>query len=446
MNEHMNHGGRVPHPTFLRAVIVWIKIGLLSFGGPAGQIALMHRELVDRRRWVSDRRFLHALNYCMLLPGPEAQQTATYIGWLLHGWRGGVAAGLLFVLPGALLMLAISYVYVWFGQVSVIGALFYGLKAAVLAIVASAVLRIGKKVLKNPVMWSIAALSFIAIFFFHSPFPLIILSALLIGLLFGRMYPRVFDITRPHEGSADASTQGYAVSDENSGAMSAPTIAGTLFTACLWLVIWLAPLVLCLGLLGRGHVLADQAVFFSKAALVTFGGAYAVLPYVAQVAVEVKGWLTAAQMMDGLGLAETTPGPLILVLQYVGFMGGWNAPGSVSPAVMAALASILTSWMTFAPGCLFIFIGGPWIERAHGNLHLATALSAVTAAVVGVILNLAIWFGWHLIAPSPGVIDWIPPIAGLAFFAALQFLRWDVIRIVLAGAALGLVLHLLGLR
>jgi len=435
------------HPTFLQALKTWLKIGLLSFGGPAGQIALMHTELVEKLKWVSDRRFLHAMNYCMLLPGPEAQQTAIYIGWLLHRKWGGVAAGVLFVLPGALLMLVISYVYVTFGHVPVIGSVFYGLKIAVMAIVASAVVRIGNRVLKNPVMWLLSALSFVSIFFLGVPFPVIILSALLIGLIFGRIFPAIFDITKGHKSYGGGENPGgYVISDDGPNGISRPTCSGTICTAVIWSVIWLAPLLVCLRLLGWDHILTQQGIFFSKVAMVTFGGAYAVLPYVAQYAVEVREWLTAAQMMDGLGLAETTPGPLILVLQFVGFMGGWNHPADMSPLMTATLAAGVTSWMTFMPGCLFIFVGAPFIEQTHGNLNLTTALSAVTAAVVGVVLNLAVWFAWNIIKPDATTFNWLPLVAGAVFLFIIQRWRWDVLKVVGAGAVLGLVLHVAGIQ
>jgi len=435
------------HPTFFQALKIWLKVGLLSFGGPAGQIALMHTELVDKLKWISDRRFLHAMNYCMLLPGPEAQQTAIYIGWLLHRRWGGVVAGALFVLPGALLMLGISYVYVTYGHVPVIESVFYGLKIAVMAIVASAVVRIGSRVLKNPVMWLLSAASFTAIFFLGVPFPVIIITALLIGLVFGRMYPKIFDITKGHKSHGEGAASGnFVISDEGDSRISRPTLMGTIYTAVIWLVVWLAPLMVCLRYLGWDHILTQQGLFFSKAALVTFGGAYAVLPYVAQYAVEVREWLTAAQMMDGLGLAETTPGPLILVLQFVGFMGGWNHPAEMSPLMTATIAAGLTSWMTFMPGCLFIFVGAPFIEQTHGNLKLTTALSAVTAAVVGVVLNLAVWFAWNIIRPDSGAIDWLPLIGGVVFFFMIQRWKWDVLRVVGAGAALGMVLHVTGIH
>ena len=427
------------HPTFSEAILVWIKIGLLSFGGPTGQIGLMHRELVEKRRWVSDGRFLHALNYCMLLPGPEAQQLAIYIGWLLHRVRGGIVAGVLFVVPGALLMWLISVVYVSYGDVPLIAAVFYGLKPAVMAIVAAAVLRIGTKALKNPVMWSISALAFVAIFFYAVPFPLIIFSAGLIGLLGGRFYPGTFDITSGHGAKGPgALAETYVIGDAASEVMGRPTIARALLSVMIWSAIWVAPLLACWMVVGEDHILTREGIFFSKAALVTFGGAYAVLPYVAQEAVQTYHWLSAAQMMDGLGLAETTPGPLILVLQFVGFLGGWNDAGTMSPLLIATLGAAITSWVTFVPGFLFIFAGAPFVENSRSNLRLNTLLSAVTAAVVGVVLNLAVWFAWHVIRPAEGTYDFLALALGLAFFVALKWFKWDVLWVVGAGAVAGL--------
>ena len=427
------------HPTFSEAILVWIKIGLLSFGGPTGQIGLMHRELVEKRRWVSDGRFLHALNYCMLLPGPEAQQLAIYIGWLLHRVRGGIVAGVLFVVPGALLMWLISVVYVSYGDVPLIAAVFYGLKPAVMAIVAAAVLRIGTKALKNPVMWSISALAFVAIFFYAVPFPLIIFSAGLIGLLGGRFYPGIFDITSGHGAKGPgALAETYVIGDAASEVMGRPTMARALGSVMIWSAIWVAPLLACWMVVGEDHILTREGIFFSKAALVTFGGAYAVLPYVAQEAVQTYHWLSAAQMMDGLGLAETTPGPLILVLQFVGFLGGWNDAGTMSPLLIATLGAAITSWVTFVPGFLFIFAGAPFVENSRSNLRLNTLLSAVTAAVVGVVLNLAVWFAWHVIRPAEGTYDFLALALGLAFFVALKWFKWDVLWVVGAGAVAGL--------
>ncbi len=439
-------GNRPAAPSFWEGLKVWIKIGLLSFGGPAGQIGLMHTELVEKRRWISDRRFLHALNYCMLLPGPEAQQLAIYTGWLLHRVRGGVAAGALFVLPGALLMFAISWVYVAFGDVPVVKAVFYGLKAAVMAIVVAALIRIGRKILNLPLLWGVAAAAFVGIFFLNIPFPAIILGALVFGLVLGRWAPRFLDIPgNSGDVSADEGDPGYVITDAVSDRVAAPTSLRSMRTAAVWTAIWLAPLALCLAIFGRGHLLTEEGLFFGKAALVTFGGAYAVLPYVAQQAVEVHGWLSAAEMMDGLGLAETTPGPLILVLQFVGFLGGWAQPEGLSPLVMAALASVLTSWMIFIPGCLFIFVGAPYIERTRGNPLLNRALTAVTAAVVGVILNLALWFGWNVIVTEAEGFDAIALGLASVFFFLLYWRKWDVLPVVGLGAAAGLLLHLAGI-
>jgi chromate transporter len=433
--------GRAEHPTFRAALRVWIKIGLLSFGGPTGQIALMHRELVERLRWVSDARFLHALNYCMVLPGPEAQQLAIYTGWLLHRTRGGIAAGVLFVLPGALLLWLISYVYVTFGQVPAIEAVFYGLKAAVMAIVAAAMIRIARKALKNEVMWSISALAFAAIFFLGVPFPVIVIGAGLVGLLGGRFFPNKFDITLGH--GASAAPSGSVISDAVSANLPQPTLARTFGVGAAWLAIWFLPVLLVLLWLGPQHALLHEGLFFSKAAVVTFGGAYAVLPYVAQQAVEHHGWLSATQMMDGLGLAETTPGPLILVLQFVGFLGGWQQPGELSPLLAATVGAALTSWVTFVPGFLFIFVGAPHIERMRGNLRLTTALSAITAAVVGVMLNLAVWFGISVIFPEDGPADWFPVgVAVVAFIGLIRF-QWNVIPVVVGGGLLGLAYRVL---
>ncbi len=423
-------------PTFREALRVWMKIGLLSFGGPTGQIALMHEELVDRRRWVSDSRFLHALNYCMLLPGPEAQQLATYTGWLLHGRWGGIAAGVLFVLPGGLLLWAVSWVYCAHGDVAWIAAIFSGLKPAVLGLVAAAVLRIGKKALKNAVMWSVAAAAFAGIFFLKAPFPAMIAGAGLLGLIGGRRFERFFHVAGGH-GNASGAT----VIDDRA-TLARPAAAQTTRTVLSWLGIWAAPVALVWLILGPGHVLFQQGVFFSKAAVVTFGGAYAVLPYVAQQAVEVHGWVTAPQMLDGLGLAETTPGPLILVLQHVGFVGAWSNPAPFSPLLAATLGALLTTWCTFVPGFLFIFAGAPYIEALRGQKLLACALSTITAAVVGVVSNLAVWFALGVLAPAAGV-DWFALAVAAGAFAGLHWGRWNVIRVVLGCGLLGLAYRIL---
>jgi len=408
-------------PTLAQAARVWLRIGLLSFGGPTGQIALMHRELVETRPWIDDRRFLNALNYCMVLPGPEAQQLAVYIGWLMHGTRGGILAGALFVLPGALIMLAISIAYVWFGSIPAVDAAFDGLKPAVMALVAAALVRMGKKILGKRSLQIIAALSFIAIFFLKLPFPLVVLIALIFGWWQARDTSSGSTISTP-----DANT-----------ALAPKTFSKTISRCTAWLTIWLAPPTLCLALLGADHVLTRIGWFFSKAACVTFGGAYAVLPYVAQKAVETEAWLKPAQMMDGLALAETTPGPLVLVLQFVGFLGGWNEAGSLPPLLMACFAAFMASWCTFMPAFLFIFGGAPFIERAGTHPRLNQALSAVTAAVVGVILNLAVWFAWHTIKPDANTTHPPPLALAAVFFYLLHFRKWNILPTLALAATIG---------
>ncbi|MFN3944796.1 MAG: chromate efflux transporter [Allosphingosinicella sp.] len=379
---------------FGEAVAVWWRIALLSFGGPAGQIAVMHRILVEEKKWIGEERFLHALNYCMLLPGPEAQQLATYIGWLLHRTKGGLVAGGLFVLPGFVAIMALSWLYAIVGDVGPVAALFFGLKAAVLAIVLDAVRRIGGKALRNGVMVGIAAAALIAIFFFAVPFPIIILAAALIGWLGGRSGAAAFAPGGGHGpiggGVADAdSWLGEDVPEH-----ARPDLRHSLRISAAFLLLWLAPVVLLLAFLGRGNVFADIGLFFSQMAVVTFGGAYAVLAYVAQQAVEGYGWLRPGEMLDGLGMAETTPGPLIMVTQFVGFMGAARQ-GGMDPLLAGTLGGILATWVTFMPCFLWIFLGAPFSERLRGNRALGAAMTAITAAVVGVILNLAIWFGLH---------------------------------------------------
>lgn len=386
-------------PSLAEATRVWLKIGLLSFGGPAGQIALMHKELVDERRWIGERRFLHALNYCMLLPGPEAQQLATYIGWLMHRTIGGLIAGLLFILPGALVMWGLSLLYVLYRQVPLVDAIFFGVKAAVLAIVVEAGLRISKRALKNRAMVAIAIAAFLALFLLKAPFPLVILCAGLVGWLGNRWAPALFG-GGGHAGK-DGAPEFKGVVDLmfERGELShaEPSAGKALKVLALWLPLWLGPVVLLWALLGSGNVFTQIGAFFSAMAVVTFGGAYAVLAYVAQAAVETYGWLVAGEMVDGLGLAETTPGPLILVLQFTGFLAAWRGHGGLDPLVAGSLGGLLTVWVTFAPCFLWIFLGAPYIEALRGNKALSAALSAITAAVVGVIANLALWFGLHVL-------------------------------------------------
>jgi chromate transporter len=383
------------------ALRVWSRIAGLSFGGPAGQIAVMHRILVDEKRWISESRFLHALNYCMLLPGPEAQQLATYIGWLMHGTRGGLLAGGLFILPGIITIMALSWIYALYGNVGVVAGIFFGLKAAVLAIVLEAVVRISRRALKNTLLIAIAAAAFTAIFFFDAPFPIIILAAGFIGFIGGRAGWRAFP------SAADqrlAETYLPTALGDGPGSHRS-SFAHTLAVAGIWLLLWLAPVAVLIATLGDGNVFSEIAVFFSKMAMVTFGGAYAVLAYVAQQAVENYGWLKPGEMLDGLGMAETTPGPLIMVLQFVGFLAAFRQPGTLSPLVAGTLGGLLATWVTFAPCFLWIFLGAPYIETIRGNRALSAALSAITAAVVGVILNLAIWFCIHTIFAQVSRID-----------------------------------------
>ncbi len=378
--------------SFAEAFWVWVKVAIYSFGGPAGQIAVMHKLLVEEKRWVSESRFLHALNYCMLLPGPEAQQLATYIGWLLHKTKGGLVAGSLFVLPGFLSILLLSVLYAGFQEVTFVQALFFGLKPAVMAIVAEAVIRIGQRILKNSVMITLAGLSFIAIFFFNVPFPLIILVAGLIGYIGGRVWLEKFDIIKGRQVADDEETD-IVIAD--TAAHSRPSLTRTALILSLGLLFWFGPLLGIRLALGPESVFVDIGFFFSQAAVVTFGGAYAVLAYMAQQAVEVYGWLRPGEMLDGLGMAETTPGPLVQVVQFVGFMGAYRNPAPFSPLTAGILGSILTTWVTFVPCFIWIFLGAPYIEYLRGNKFLTTALSAITAAVVGVILNLAIWFSLY---------------------------------------------------
>jgi chromate transporter len=380
--------------SFGDAARVWVRVALLSFGGPAGQIAVMHRILVEEKHWISESRFLHALNYCMLLPGPEAQQLATYIGWLLHRTAGGIMAGGLFILPGVFAIMGLSYVYAAFGNVSYVEALFFGMKAAVLAIVIEALVRVGKRALRNNVMIALAAVAFVGIFFFAIPFPIIIIAAGLIGYLGVKSGRSEFAGSGHGNTTASEapSALGDAVPDH-----ARPNLVRTLRVSVLWAFLWLAPVAAVLIGLGAANTFSQIALFFTKMAMVTFGGAYAVLAYVAQQAVEHYHWLKPQEMLDGLGMAETTPGPLIMVLQFVGFLAAYRDPGTLSPMWAGTLGGLLATWVTFTPCFLWIFSGAPYIERLRGNAALAGALGAITAVVVGVILNLSIWFALHTV-------------------------------------------------
>ncbi len=413
---------------FADALKFWCRLGFISFGGPAGQIAIMHREVVEVRRWVSEPRFLHALNYCMLLPGPEAQQLATYHGWLMHGTRGGLAAGILFVLPSVFILLGLSIAYAAYGSLSAAAGVLLGFKSVVVAIVAEAALRIGRRVVTGPAHLIAAGGAFIGIYFLDVPFPLIVLAAAMVGLL-----PQ-WSAWAPRPGSEEANE---TMGKENRAAASQ---ARALRTAIAGLVLWALPFAVVWGWLGWGSVLARQYRFFTGSALITFGGAYAVLAYVTQAAVDTYGWITPEQAVDGLALAETTPGPLIMVLQFVGFMTGWNHPEGLPPIAAATLGALLTTWTTFLPSILFVLVGAPWVERLRGNKALHGALSGVAAAMVGVILNLTLVFGAAVIAPdgAMGGIRWFAAVVAAAAFVAMHWYRIDALRIVLAGGLIGL--------
>jgi len=432
---------------FAEAFWFWLKLGFISFGGPAGQISIMHTELVERRRWISERRFLHALNYCMVLPGPEAQQLATYIGWLMHRASGGIVAGALFVLPSLFILVALSWVYIVFGNVPVVAGIFYGIKPAVTALVVHAAWRIGSRALKNRWLWGIAAAAFVAIFAFDVPFPAIVLAAGLIGHFGGRRWPGVFAVGGGHGGAK----QGYgpALIDDDT-----PTPAHALFTKArlvrvlvIGIGLWLGTMALLLATQGLQGTLTQMGWFFTKAALLTFGGAYAVLPYVYQGAVEHHQWLSGAQMIDGLALGETTPGPLIMVVAFVGFVGGWLKPmfGPDALFLAGAAAATVVTWFTFLPSFVFILAGGPLVESTHGNLKFTAPLTGITAAVVGVILNLAMFFAYHVLWPQGfgGPFDAISALITVGAAVALFRFKLGVMPLLAACAAIGLAITFL---
>lgn len=447
-------------PSFREATKVWARIGLLSFGGPAGQIALMHKELVEDRRWIGEQRFLHALNYCMVLPGPEAQQLATYIGWLMHRTLGGLIAGVLFILPGALVMFGLSVLYVVYRHVPLIEAAFFGVKAAVLAVVVEAVLRIGRRALKNRVMIGIAVAAFLGIYLLRIPFPIIILAAGLVGWLGSRHAPAVF-AGGGHGGKGGvADTHGVIDRMFERGQLThaIPSTRRTIRVVILWLAIWLAPVLLLWPSTGSSSLWTQLGTFFATMGVVTFGGAYAVLTYVAQAAVDSFGWLAPGEMVDGLGLAETTPGPLILVLQFVGFLAAYRAPGTLDPLVAGGLGALLTTWVVFAPSFLFIFAGAPYAEALRGNRAVSAALSAITAAVVGVVMNLALWFALHVVfgevrafelfgigpdLPVLSSIDWRAALLAAAAIVAMLRFKVGMIPTLAVCAAAGVGLQML---
>lgn len=438
-----------PSPVpFIEAFWFWLKLGCISFGGPAGQMAIMHTELVERRRWISEKRFLHALNFCMVLPGPEAQQLATYIGWLMHGTRGGLVAGALFVLPSLLLLVLLSWIYIAFGSMPVVAAVFYGIKPAVTALVLHAAHRIGSRALKNRWLWGIAAAAFVAIFALDAPFPAIVLAAALLGHWGGRRWPQVFVNGAGHAGSAQAHAP--ALIDDDT-----PTPTHALFTRrrlvqvlVVGIGLWLLAMAVLLAVYGVQGTLTQMGWFFTKAALLTFGGAYAVLPYVYQGAVEHFGWLNAQQMIDGLALGETTPGPLIMVVAFVGFLGGWLQPMLGADALFwsGALAASVVTFFTFLPSFVFILVGGPFIETTHGQLRFTAPLTAITAAVVGVILNLALFFAYHVWWPQGFAGAFDAPSAVLTVLAAVALFRYKVGVVTLIGVCglLGVAWRLLG--
>ena len=445
-----------PPIRFDQAFLVWLKISLLSFGGPAGQIAVMHRLLVDELKWVSEKRFLHALNFCMLLPGPEAQQLTIYLGWLLHRVRGGVVAGVMFVLPGALTVLLLSMIYVTYQQSMAVSSVFFGVKAAVLAIVTTALWRLAQKVIRKRFLMAITAASFIASFVFAIPFPLVIIGAALVAFLADTTPAQAVADDQDEQAEDDARAIDSRVTTQP------PPRHRALLVALVCGVLWLAPVAGLYGWLGAGHIYTQQAMFFSQVAVVTFGGAYAVLSYMAQQTVGHYGWLSAGEMLDGLGMAETTPGPLIMVTQFVGFIGAYRSPGVLDPMMAGCLGALVTTWVTFAPCFLWIFLGAPYIEALRGNRTLAVALTGITAAVVGVVLNLAIWFGLRVmftelvevplmvgemsvLLPLPASFDPLASaIMGTALLAITRF-RVGMIKVLVTSAATGLALGSVGL-
>ncbi|WP_027469635.1 chromate efflux transporter [Deefgea rivuli] len=434
--------------SFWQAFLFWLKLGLISFGGPAGQISIMHQELVENRRWISEKRFLHALNYCMVLPGPEAQQLATYIGWLMHKTWGGIVAGTFFFLPSLVILIGLSWVYIAYGDLPLVAGLFYGIKPAVTAIVLHAAHRIGSRALKNNVLWAIAGASFVAIFALNLPFPLIVAMAALFGWLGGRFKPEYFQTGGGH--GAGNKSYGAALIDDHTPTPEHAKFSGSRLALVLGIGVslWGTTMAVLLALYGWDHTLTQMGLFFSKAALLTFGGAYAVLPYVYQGAVGHFGWLSAAQMIDGLALGETTPGPLIMVVAYVGFIGGYLKAffGPDSAFLAGAVAACVVTWFTFLPSFIFILAGGPLVESTHNNLKFTAPLTAITAAVVGVILNLALFFGFHVLWPQgfAGVFDWISALLALAAAIALFKFKRNVMQVIAFSAVLGLLLKLAG--
>lgn len=450
----MDQNNNPPSVSFFEAVKYWLKLGFISFGGPAGQISMMHTELVERRHWISEHRFLHALNYTMVLPGPEAQQLATYIGWLMHGVWGGIVAGALFVLPSLIILIALTWIYLVFGNVPLVAGILYGIKPAVTAIVVFAAYRIGSRALKNPVLWSIAAAAFVAIFFMQLPFPIIVLAAGLIGMLGGHFAPDKFRTGGGHD--ATNKSYGKALIDDHTPipAFARFSWARLIRYSIIGLAIWLLVMGLLFFQYGWDGTLTRMGWFFTKAALVTFGGAYAVLPYVYQGGVEHHQWLSGTQMIDGLALGETTPGPLIMVVAFVGFVGGWTKEifGSDSLLLAGIAGAGIATFFTFLPSFLFILLGGPAVEATRNDIKFTAPLTGITAAVVGVIMNLALFFAWHVLWPEAtdkepftGRFEWFSLLLTLGAFVALWRLKWGIIPVLGACAVVGAAYFLLRL-
>jgi chromate transporter len=448
-----------PHGVpFSEAMKVWLRVAALSFGGPAGQIAVMHRIVVEEKKWVGEQRFLQALNYCTLLPGPEAQQLATYLGWLMHRTAGGLLAGTLFVLPGMIAIMALSWIYVLLGKISLVQGLFFGLKAAVLVIVIEAVLRVGRRALRNNAMRLLAVAAFVAIFFYGVPFPLIVVSAGLIGFLATKFGSTAFHAGGHGAGGRPELGDAQSLLGETTPDHAKPNLVWSLTIGAIFLALWLVPVALLWLLRGPDDIFTQIAVFFSKMAVVTFGGAYAVLAYVAQQAVDHYGWVTAGEMLDGLGLAESTPGPLIMVTQFVGFLGAWRDHGGLNPLLAGTLGGLLTTWVTFTPCFLWIFVGAPYVEALRTNKALSGALAAITAAIVGVILNLAVWFGLQVLFGELRSVSLLGatvdlPVLGSANIAAVALaaacavavfrFRFGMIPVLLASSMAGIVYALM---
>lgn len=433
--------------SFMQALALWFKLGFIGFGGPAAQISLMHRELVEQRRWISEKRFLHALNYCMLLPGPEAQQLATYMGWLLHKSKGGIAAGILFVLPSLFFLITLSWLYIAYGHVALVAGLFYGIKPAITAVVVHAVHRIGSRALKNGWMWAIAAASFVAIFAMNVPFPIIVAVAALIGYLGGRYMPSKFMVGGAHRQTDKSYGPALIDDDTPRPAHARFRWSGLIQILLVGAVLWCVPMAILTLQLGWNHTLTQMGWFFTKAALLTFGGAYAVLPYIYQGAISHYNWLTPTQMIDGLALGEANPGPLIMVVAFVGFVGAYvqSVFGPELQFVAGATAAVLVTWFTFLPSFIFILAGGPLVESTHDNLTFTAPLTGITAAVVGVILNLAVFFAYHVLWPTgfKGSFDWIAACMAIAAAIALVRYKRNVIHVIAASAVIGLLLKTL---